>query len=55
MQKFSWSVLVTDSRAICIDFDPEDLNDGEESSDNQSSGTEDGNANAGREHYVAVG
>ncbi|KAG5294324.1 vesicle-mediated transporter Bfr2/Che-1 [Histoplasma ohiense] len=37
------------------DFDPEDLNDGEESSDNQSSGTEDGNANAGREHYVAVG
>ncbi|EER41519.1 bfr2 [Histoplasma capsulatum H143] len=37
------------------DFDPEDLNDGEESGDNQSSGTEDGNANAGREHYVAVG
>ncbi|OJD26643.1 hypothetical protein ACJ73_01976 [Blastomyces percursus] len=36
------------------DFDPEDLNDRAESSD-QSSGTEDDNANAGREHYIAVG
>ncbi|KLJ05769.1 hypothetical protein EMPG_09327 [Blastomyces silverae] len=37
------------------DFDPEDLNDRTESSDDQSSGAEDDNANAGREHYIAVG
>ncbi|EGE77493.2 vesicle-mediated transporter Bfr2/Che-1 [Blastomyces dermatitidis ATCC 18188] len=37
------------------DFDPEDLNDRAESSDDQSSGAEDDNANAGREHYIAVG
>ncbi|OJD14635.1 hypothetical protein AJ78_05032 [Emergomyces pasteurianus Ep9510] len=37
------------------DFDPEDINDRAESSDDQSSGSEYGNANAGREHYIAVG
>ncbi|KKZ63322.1 hypothetical protein EMCG_02323 [[Emmonsia] crescens] len=37
------------------DFDPEDLNDRAESSDDQSSRAEDDNANAGREHYIAVG
>ncbi|KAK2809507.1 hypothetical protein FQN50_003775 [Emmonsiellopsis sp. PD_5] len=37
------------------DFDPEDLSDRGEGSDDQSVGDDDKDASAGREHYVAVG
>ncbi|KAK2745159.1 rRNA-processing protein bfr2 [Onygenales sp. PD_40] len=37
------------------DFDPEDLSDRGEDSDDQSVGDDDKDASAGREHYVAVG
>ncbi|OAX77499.1 hypothetical protein ACJ72_08202 [Emergomyces africanus] len=37
------------------DFDPEDLNDRAESSEDQSPESEYGDDNAGREHYIAVG
>jgi protein AATF/BFR2 len=36
-----------------IDFDPEDIDNGQQSSDDE--GGSDGEVNAGREHYETVG